>query len=125
VTTQENSTTMSLYGYGLAYYVVEASLAYQLVVRIERGSWDPSGWEWMGKRVDSPENHMTEEGALGDLDWHLQWNLSGLDKAIEKPYSDVVGHTLEVCKGTPSDQWVPGCQEWSQLMGNVYNLCRV
>jgi hypothetical protein len=26
VTTHENSTTMSLYGYGLTYYVVEASL---------------------------------------------------------------------------------------------------
>jgi hypothetical protein len=26
--------------------------------------------------VDSPENHMAQEGALGDLDWHLRWNLS-------------------------------------------------
>jgi hypothetical protein len=25
----------------------------------------PSGWEWVGKGVDSPENHMTQEGALG------------------------------------------------------------
>jgi hypothetical protein len=29
---------------------------------------DPSGWEWVGKGVDSPEKHMVQEGALGDLD---------------------------------------------------------
>jgi hypothetical protein len=40
-------------------------------------SWDPSGWEWVGKGVDSPENHLAQEGALGDLNWHLQWNFSG------------------------------------------------
>ncbi len=44
---------------------------------LSRLSWDPSGWEWVGKGVDSPENHMAQEGALGDLDWHLWWNLSG------------------------------------------------
>jgi hypothetical protein len=35
LTTHENSTTMSLYGYGLVEYMVEPSLAYQSVVRIE------------------------------------------------------------------------------------------
>jgi hypothetical protein len=29
---------------------------------------DPSGWEWVGKGVDYPENHTTQEGALGGLD---------------------------------------------------------
>jgi hypothetical protein len=29
---------------------------------------DLSGWEQVGKEVDSPENHTTQEGALGDLD---------------------------------------------------------
>jgi hypothetical protein len=48
--------------------VVEASLAYQPVVRIERDSWDPSVWERMGKGVGSPEKNTTQEGALGDLD---------------------------------------------------------
>jgi hypothetical protein len=48
--------------------VVEPSLAYQLVVQIE---WTPLGSVWLGmlgKGVDSPENHMVQEGALGDLD---------------------------------------------------------
>jgi hypothetical protein len=52
-------------------------LAYQQVVRIEQGSWDPSGWEQVGKGMDSPVNHTMQEGAHGDLDWHLQWNLNG------------------------------------------------
>jgi hypothetical protein len=42
--------------------VVEASLAYQPVVRIERGSWDAFGWEQVGKGVDSTKNHMAQEG---------------------------------------------------------------
>jgi hypothetical protein len=29
---------------------------------------DSSGWEWVGKEVDSPGNHTAQEGALGDLD---------------------------------------------------------
>jgi hypothetical protein len=48
--------------------MVETSLVYQSVVEIERGSWDPSRWERVGKGVDSPENHKAQEGALGDLD---------------------------------------------------------
>jgi hypothetical protein len=52
--------------------VVEASLAYQSVVRIERVSWDPSGWEQVGKVVDSPKNHTVQEEALGDLDGHIR-----------------------------------------------------
>jgi hypothetical protein len=53
---------MSLYGYA------------NLVWRINRWcglsglSWDPSALELVGKGVDSPENHMAKEGALGDLD---------------------------------------------------------
>jgi hypothetical protein len=26
---------------------------------------DPPGWESVGKRVDSPENHTMQDGALG------------------------------------------------------------
>jgi hypothetical protein len=48
--------------------VVEASLVYQPVVRIELGSWNPSGWEQVGKGVDSAKNHTEQEGALSDLD---------------------------------------------------------
>jgi hypothetical protein len=29
---------------------------------------DPSGWEQVGKGMDSPENHTAQEGDLGDLD---------------------------------------------------------
>jgi hypothetical protein len=43
-TTNENSTTMSLYGYGLVYYVVEPILACQSVVRIE---WTVLGSVWL------------------------------------------------------------------------------
>jgi hypothetical protein len=35
------------------------------VVQIEKGSWDPSGWERVGKGVESPKNHTMQEGALG------------------------------------------------------------
>jgi hypothetical protein len=33
-----------------------------------------------------------------------------LDEAIEKPCSDILTHTPEVCKGIPSDQLVPSYQ---------------
>jgi hypothetical protein len=36
--------------------------------RLSGLSWDLLGWELVGKGVDSPENHMAQEGALGDLD---------------------------------------------------------
>jgi hypothetical protein len=29
---------------------------------------DPSGWEQVGKGVDSLENHMAQEGAPSDMD---------------------------------------------------------
>jgi hypothetical protein len=29
---------------------------------------DPSGWQRVGKGLDSPMNHMVQEGALDDLD---------------------------------------------------------
>jgi hypothetical protein len=38
---------------------------YQLVVRIEQGSWDLSGWECVG--VGSTQHHKAQEGALGGL----------------------------------------------------------
>jgi hypothetical protein len=41
---------------------------YQPVVRIERDSWDPSGWECVGKGVDSSDNHTMQEGVHGNLD---------------------------------------------------------
>jgi hypothetical protein len=34
-TTHDNSETMSLYGYGLVLYVVDASFTYQLVEQVE------------------------------------------------------------------------------------------
>jgi hypothetical protein len=34
------------------------------MVWIVRGSWDLSGWELVGKGVDSPKNHMAQEGPL-------------------------------------------------------------
>jgi hypothetical protein len=33
-----------------------------------------------------------------------------LVKIIEKPCSDVLVHTTEVCKGMPSDQRIPDCK---------------
>jgi hypothetical protein len=33
-----------------------------------------------------------------------------LEEAIEKPCSDILTHTPEVCKNIPSDQRVPGYQ---------------
>jgi hypothetical protein len=53
---------------------VWCSMWYNLVWRTNRWcglnalSWDPHGWECVGKGVDSLENHMVQEGALGDLD---------------------------------------------------------
>jgi hypothetical protein len=44
-TTHENSATMILYGYGLTWYVVEASLAYQSMDRV---GWTPYRSAWLG-----------------------------------------------------------------------------
>jgi hypothetical protein len=38
------------------------------------------------------------------------WVGCKLDEAIQKPCSDALAHTPEVCKGILSDQWVPGHQ---------------
>jgi hypothetical protein len=43
--THENNATMSLYGYCLAYYVVEATLADHPVERVE---WTLYGCAWLG-----------------------------------------------------------------------------
>jgi hypothetical protein len=73
VTTHENSTTMSLYGSGLAQYVVEFSLAYRPAVRGSRDgrtaaifgeavmaeSWDGVGIAAMAR------THKAQEGASG------------------------------------------------------------
>jgi hypothetical protein len=53
---------MSLYGYGLAQYVVEPVLACQLVVRIML-ELNPSGWRCVGLVVAN--THKAQEGALG------------------------------------------------------------
>jgi hypothetical protein len=66
--------------------------------------------------VDSPKNHMAQEGALGCSELTLtplvkpQRVRYKLVEAIEKPCSDVLAHTPEVCKGTSSDQWMTGYQ---------------
>jgi hypothetical protein len=39
-----------------------------------------------------------------------QWVRYKLDETIEKPCSDFLVHTLEVCKGIPSIQWVFNCK---------------
>jgi hypothetical protein len=68
----------------------------------------------VGKGVDSPENHTAQEGALGGSGLTLllkpQWVRCKLEESIKKPCSDILAHTLEVCKGIPSDQRIPGYQ---------------
>jgi hypothetical protein len=63
---------------------------------------DPPGWERVGKGVDSPKNHMAQEGALGGSgltpSTKPQRVHYKLEEAIEKPYSDILAHTPEVCK---------------------------
>jgi hypothetical protein len=75
---------------------------------------DQPGWERVGKGVDSPENHTAQEGALGGSGLtplvKPQWVHYKLEEAIEKPCSDILMHTPEVCKGIPPDQWMPGYQ---------------
>jgi hypothetical protein len=79
--------------------------------------------------VDSPENHTIQEGALDGSRLTPPVNPQcvhyKLEEAIEKPCSDILAHAPEVCKGIMSDQWVPGYQGKSRLMGNVYHPCRV
>jgi hypothetical protein len=62
----------------------------------------------VGKGVDSPENHMVQEGVLGGSGLtHLvkpQLVHYKLEEAIEKACSDIQAHTSEVCKGIPLDQ---------------------
>jgi hypothetical protein len=36
-----------------------------------------------------------------------------LVETTEMPYSDVLAHTSEVCKGIPSDQRMPGCKTFA------------
>jgi hypothetical protein len=39
-----------------------------------------------------------------------QWVRYKLDETIEKPCSDFLAHTSELCKGIPSVQRVSGCK---------------
>jgi hypothetical protein len=75
---------------------------------------DPPGWERVGKGVDSPENHTVQEGGLGGSGLTApvkpQRVCCKLEEAIEKPCNHILAHTPEVCKGIPSDQWMPGDQ---------------
>jgi hypothetical protein len=68
---------------------------------------DPPSWERVGKGVDSPKNHTTQEGALGGSGLappvKPQRVSYKLEEAIEKPCIDILVHTLEVCNGIPSD----------------------
>jgi hypothetical protein len=68
----------------------------------------------VGKGVESPENRTAQEGALGGAGLtplvKPQWVRYKLEEAIEKPHSDILAHTPEVCKGIPSDQRMSGCQ---------------
>jgi hypothetical protein len=74
---------------------------------------DPSGWDRLGKGVDFPKNHTSQEGVLGDLDVTSSVTSAGMVKfgeVIEKSCSDALVHTPEVCKGIASDHHVPGYQ---------------
>jgi hypothetical protein len=59
-------------------------------------------------------NAWVKEGALGGSRLtplvKPQWVHYKLEEAIERHCSDVLAHTPEVCKGIPSDQWMPGYQ---------------
>jgi hypothetical protein len=65
----------------------------------------------VGKGVDSPENHTVQEGALGGSGLtppvKPQWVCYKLEEATEKPCSDILVHTPEVCKDIPLDQRMP------------------
>jgi hypothetical protein len=68
----------------------------------------------VGKGVDSPENHTAQEGSLGCFGLappvKPQRVCYKQEEAIEKPCSDILAHTPEVCKGILLDQWMPGYQ---------------
>jgi hypothetical protein len=62
------------------------------------------------KGVDSPENNMVQDGTLGGPTLTPLMKPERVrykhEEAIEKPCSDILAHTLEVCKGISSDQWM-------------------
>jgi hypothetical protein len=66
----------------------------------------------VGNGVDSPKNHMAQEGVLGGSGLtpsvKPQWVHYKLEEAIENHCSDIRVPTPEVCKGIPSDQRMPG-----------------
>jgi hypothetical protein len=68
----------------------------------------------VGKGVDSPKNHTTQEGAHGHFGLtppvKPQLVHCNLEEATEKPCSDILAHSVEMCKGTPLDQRMPGYQ---------------
>jgi hypothetical protein len=90
--------------------VVETSLTYQLVERVEwslqihlvRNEWVK---EWTLLRTT-----WCKRGPLviwTDTSGKTSVDTVKLGEHIEKPCSDVLAHTLKMCKGIPSDQWVP------------------
>jgi hypothetical protein len=68
----------------------------------------------VGKGVDSIENHTVQEGTLDGSGLtppvKPQQVCCKLEEAIKKPCSDILAHTLKVCKGTLLDQHMPGYQ---------------
>jgi hypothetical protein len=64
-------------------------------------------------------------GAMLTLAVKPQWVRYKLDKIIEHACTDFLAHTSEVCKGAHQYNEYLAIQGQSQLMGNVYNLCRV
>jgi hypothetical protein len=64
-------------------------------------------------------------GAMLTLAMKPQWVRYKLNKTIKQPFSDFLAHTLEVCKGAHRYNEYSPIQGQSQLMANVYSLCRV
>jgi uncharacterized secreted protein with C-terminal beta-propeller domain len=54
-----------------------------------------------------------------------QWVRNKLEETIEQSSSDVLAHTLEVCKSARRYNEYSAIRGKSRLMGNMYNLCRV
>jgi hypothetical protein len=93
-------------------------LAYQPVVR---GSYDGRTTGMCGEATMAELSEGVGEAAVAETIMHKRgfwwgamltlamkplWVHYKLDETIEKPYSDFLTHTSEVCKGIPSIQWV-------------------
>jgi hypothetical protein len=74
---------------------------------------DPPDWEYVGKGVDSPENHTVQEGALCGSGQTLLVKPQRVRYKLEPLKSLVVisyRTPQKVCKGIPSDQRMPSYQ---------------